>query len=90
MSFDTIFNQLIALHTGFSLQRVSPKTFPNDVVTTSFRQGEKLTKSEQEAIVNLVRRGTCYRCRISKGRYCYAMSISKAIELALENYNKRK
>lgn len=89
MNFANLFHKLIELNTGFSLQKVSPKTFPQDVITTSFRQGEKLTKTEQEAIVELVKSGSCYRCRVSKGRYHYSRTISNAIHAALESYKRK-
>lgn len=69
---------------GFCLQKVSPTTFPNDVITTHHRRGDKITEKEEKGIKELVRSGTAFRCRIGKGRYHYGSTVTDAIVGALE------
>lgn len=76
------FEQLCQRH-SFSLQRVSPATFPQDVIATYHRRGEKISRGETEAICKLVRTGTAFRCRIAKGRYFYGADANEAIRAAL-------
>lgn len=69
---------------GFRLEKISPTTFPPDIITTHRRKGG-YTKKELGGILELVRSGTAYRCRIGKSRYFYGETPSDAIRLALRN-----
>lgn len=69
---------------SFCLQRLSPKTFPQDVVTTHFRSGSPLTVDDAEAVIGLMKGGSCFRCRIGKHPYRYASTPGEAVESALE------
>lgn len=70
---------------SFTLQRISPKTNPGDVITFHIRAGDKLTDAEQEGIRELVRGKHAFRCRIAKGRWHYGTTAAAAIVSALGN-----
>lgn len=73
---------------SFRLEKISPATFPNDVIATYHRRGERITKKESDAIIALVRTGTAFRCRIGNGRYAYGQTVSNAIEVAVKKMEK--
>lgn len=75
---------------SFRLEKISPATFPSDVVATYHRRGERITKKECDAIVALVRSGTAFRCRIGNGRYAYGETVSDAIERAITRRKLQK
>lgn len=86
-NFGNLMSHLLKTH-SFTLQRISPKTNGKDVVTTTLRQGEKLSDEQKQGIIALVEGGECYRCKIGKGKYHYGVSPSAAIKSALEDNDK--
>lgn len=77
----TALDVLAAFH-SWQLSRVSATTYPADVVVTVKRKGQLISDVEAAAIARLVRFGTCYRCRIGKGRYFFAETAIAAATLA--------
>jgi hypothetical protein len=67
---------------SWQLNRVSTTTYPHDVVVTARRQGHPLSDSEAKSVAHLMRHGTCYRCRIGKGRYYFGDSPLEAARRA--------
>ena len=82
VNFGNLLSRLLR-EPSFVLQRLSPATFPNDVVTTQQRQGKPLTKTEAAAVIALMKGGSCYRCRVAKGPFRYASTPGTAIRSAL-------
>ena len=74
---------------SWTLQRISPRTFPQDVGTTLSRRGG-YSKREIEAIVDYVRQGTTFRCRIKKGRFHFGRTAAEAIEAAVNSAKKKR
>jgi hypothetical protein len=69
---------------GFCLQKISRSTFPPDVVMTHRRKGDGYSEAELEGILELVKSGTAFRCRIGKARYYYGRTVAEAIDGALK------
>lgn len=69
----------------WKLERLSEKTYPGDVQVTYHRD---LTDEEMIGIKAWLKRGVCYRCRISKRRFFYAPDPMGAVQLALEDWEK--
>lgn len=88
-NFGNILSQLLR-ERSFRLEKISPATFPNDVIATYHRRGERITKKESEAIIALVRTGTAFRCRIGGGRYAYGKTVSEAIAGAMKHGGKKR
>lgn len=74
---------------SWQLHRVSPTTFPQDVVVT-VRRHQDLTDKELKAMWELVRSRTCYRCRIGKGRFYFGKIALDAANAAVAGETKRR
>lgn len=76
---------------SWKLERISPATFPPDIIVTFKRQGlaKDYSDAELEAIANLMRTGHCYRCRIAKNRWHFAATVQGAIEAAVKAHKKQ-
>mgnify|MGYP003395185137 CR=1 FL=1 len=69
---------------GFTLQKISPTTLPGDVVSRHKRkEADGVPESEFPGILGLCKSGSCFRCRIGKGRFWYAETAAEAIKKAL-------
>jgi hypothetical protein len=64
---------------SWRLERISSTTFPRDITYKL----SYLTEDQIRAVQAYIRCGTCYRCRIGKGRFYFGEYPSKAIEAAL-------
>lgn len=82
MAKHTPFERL-QLQRGYTLQKISPTTYPQDVINAQIRADVPLTRTEIESIVALLKTGSAFRCRIGKGRYCYGRTADEAINAAL-------
>ncbi len=78
-----VFEQLNRLR-SWKLERISPATFPHDIVVKL----KYLTPKECDTIAAMIKTGTCYRCRIGKGRYFFGETSSAAIAAALNGQRK--
>lgn len=77
----TALDVLEAFH-SWQLNRVSATTYPPDVVVTARRQGQPLSDAEITTVAALMRGGSCYRCRIGKGRFYFGDTPLAAAERA--------
>jgi len=69
---------------SFSLQRVSPTTFPQDVLVRHRRDG-RYTRKELAVIADMLNSRSVFRCRIGRGRYFYGLTITEAVAAALRH-----
>lgn len=81
--------ELLAEFHSWQLNRVSLTTYPQDIVSTARRQSQPLTEDEAVAVVRLMRAGSCYRCRIGKGRYYFGVTPREAIDQAIAAENAK-
>ncbi len=81
MSAATALDVLAPFH-SWALNRISPATYPPDVVVTVKRQSHPLTDAEAVAVAKLMREGACYRCRIGKGRFYFGKTALEAAKRA--------
>lgn len=70
---------------SWKLERISNTTYPKDVTIKL----SDLTLDEAAAIHTMIRGGSCYRCRISKGRWFFGSTAAEAAEKAAADYDKR-
>jgi len=70
---------------SWKLERLSPKSFPQDIMVKATR----LSPSEVKCIVSL-RDKPCYRARIGRGRFYYHNTIDGAVKLAIKGVKKKK
>lgn len=78
---------LAAFH-SWQLNRVSPNTYPADVVVTLRRGDQVMSDAEAKAVAEWIRSGTCYRCRIGKGRFFFGDTPLAAAKRAAANAGK--
>ena len=71
---------------SWQLHRISPKTYTNDVM---LRASDGLSSAEIDAAVGLLKTGSCYRCKIARGRYYFAASAEDAARAAIAGEQKR-
>lgn len=84
--------QLLAPHPSWAIQKVSPLSYPGDILLRHKwnPSAGKLTQKQAEHIVGMIKADTCYRCRIGTGRWYYAASAAEAAKLALMGLAQRK
>lgn len=66
---------------SWRLERISVRTYPQDITVKL----NELSGDEADAIQKMIRSGTCFRCRIGRGRWFFAVSVDEAIALAVNN-----
>lgn len=64
---------------SWRLEKLSPNTYTPDVIIK-----HDMTPTEIKAVTDLMKRKTCYRCRLAKGRFYYGATADEAIEAALK------
>ena len=86
MKSPTFSNLLLRLNKfrSWKLERISPTTYPRDITAKL----KYITECEFKSIKRMMVEGSCYRCRISKGRFFFGASMSDAITAALESKGK--
>jgi len=73
---------------SFSLQRISPTTFPHDVLVRAGKDGH--TEKELKAIAKMLESRRVFRCRIGRGRYHYGLTLTDAVGAALKKSEVEK
>lgn len=79
---------LLSEYGSWQLHRVSHNTYPQDVVVTLRRQDRPLSEKEVRAVAILMRKGSCYRCRISKGQFYFGSTPEEAVAAAVNAEKK--
>lgn len=76
----------LAKFRSWRLERLSPTTYPQDITIKL----KYLSEGQADAIAGLMKRATCYRCRIGLGRYFFGETAVEAIELAVAKEKGKK
>lgn len=73
---------------SWQLHRISPTTWPRDVMF-SVNRTQAMTSKELNGVLQLVNSRLCFRCRIGKGRYFFGKTALDAVQLAVRNATTR-
>ena len=75
--------QMLEPYRSWSLERISPTTYPYDILVRLKKNGQIFSPEMEAEIASLIKQRTCYRCRIGRGPYYFAASALDAARLAI-------